>query len=110
MPFHCQRVIRADVPTVNRFDGTGSSKKVTQDHKIVRKFDKRADDQHEVSTIFTMRLDNLCERGARILQMIFRFQIELLNLLRSSIRVMARAPNKSFTVAKVFGNVEMSSR
>ena len=58
----------ADVPAVNRFEGTSSSKKVTQDLKIVRKIRKRADEQDEVSAIFTMRLDNLCERGARILQ------------------------------------------
>jgi hypothetical protein len=57
-----------DVPAVNRFEGTSSSKKVTQDHKIVRKIRKRTDDQYEVSAIFTMRLENLCERGAPILQ------------------------------------------
>ncbi len=63
MPVHCQRVLRADVPAVNSFKGTSSSKKVTLDHKIVRKFRKRADDQNEVSAIFTMRLENLCEHG-----------------------------------------------
>ncbi len=39
-----------------------------QDHEIVRKIGKRADYQNEVSAIFTMRLENLCERGARVLQ------------------------------------------
>ena len=29
---------------------------------------KGADDQHEVSATFAMRLEDLCERGARILQ------------------------------------------
>ena len=61
MPVHCQCVIRADVPAVNRFKGTSSSKKVTQDHEIVRKIGKRADYQNEVSAIFTMRLENLCD-------------------------------------------------
>jgi hypothetical protein len=79
---------RADVPAVNRFEGTSSSKKVPQDHKIVRKIHKRTDDQYEVSAIFTMRLENLCKCGSRI------FQIEILGaffgvsltLLRSGIR------------------------
>ncbi len=66
MPVECQRVLRADVPAVNRFKGTSSSKKVTQDHEIVRKIGKRADNQHETSAIFTMRLENLYKRGARI--------------------------------------------
>ena len=57
MLVHAQRVLRADVPTVNRFKGTSSSKKGTQDHEIVRKIGKRADYQIEVSAIFTMRLD-----------------------------------------------------
>ena len=89
MPVHCQGMHRADVPAVNRFEGTSSSKKVPQDHKIVRKMiRKRTDDQYEVSAIFTMRLENLCKCGSRI------FQIEImgaffgvsLNLLRSGIR------------------------
>ena len=37
MPVNCQRVLWADVLAVNRFKGTSSSKKVTQDHEIVRK-------------------------------------------------------------------------
>ena len=88
MPVHCQCVLRADVPAVNRFKGTSSSKKVTQDHEIVRKIGKRADDQNEVSAIFTMRLENLCERGARILQIeiMDAFLGVSLNLLRSDIR------------------------
>jgi hypothetical protein len=88
MPVHCQRVLRDHVPTANRFKGTNSSKKVTKGHEIVRKIRKRADYQNEVSAIFTMRLENLCERGAWI------FQIEITgalfgfswNLLRSGIR------------------------
>ncbi len=56
MQVHSQRVLRAD------------AKKVTQDHEIVKKIGKRADYQNEVSAIFTMRLENLCERGAWILQ------------------------------------------
>ena len=40
MTVHCQRVLRADVPTVNRFKGASSSKKVTQDNLIVRKIGK----------------------------------------------------------------------
>ena len=39
----------------------------TQGHEIVRKFGERADDQNEISAIFTMRLENVCERGAWIL-------------------------------------------
>ena len=89
MPVDCQGMHRADVPAVNRFEGTSSSKKrVSQDHRIVRKVRKRTDDQYEVSAIFTMRLENLCECRSRI------FQIEImgaffgvsLNLLRSGIR------------------------
>ena len=89
MPVHCQGMHRADVPAVNRFEGTSSSKKVPQDHKIVRKVRKRTDDpQYEWSAIFTMRLENLCECGSWI------FQIEImgaffgvsLTLLRSGIR------------------------
>ena len=49
MPVHCQRMLRADVPAVNRFLGTSSSKKVTQDHEIVRNIGKRADYQNEVT-------------------------------------------------------------
>ncbi len=30
-----QRALRADIPAVNRFEGTSSSKKVTKEHKIV---------------------------------------------------------------------------
>ena len=88
IPVNCQRVLRADVPAVNRFEGTSSSKKVTQDHEIVRKIGKRADDQYEVSAIITMRLENLCERGARILQIeiMGAFFGVSLNLLRSGIR------------------------
>ena len=52
MPVYCQRVLRADVPAVNRIKGTSSSKKVTQDHEIVRNVGKRADDQYEVSDFF----------------------------------------------------------
>ena len=47
----CQRVLRADVPAVNRWEGTSSSKEVTQDHKIIRNIGKRADYQNEVSAI-----------------------------------------------------------
>ena len=95
MPVHCQCVLRADVPAVNRFMGTSSSKKVTQDHEIVRKIGKRADDQNEVSTIFTMRLENVCERRAWVLQIeiMGAFFGVRLNLLRSGIRchpIMAR--------------------
>ena len=61
-------MLRADVPAVNRFKGTSSSKKVAQDHEIARKIGKRADYQNEVSAIFTMRLEKLCERGAWVLQ------------------------------------------
>ena len=69
MPVHSHRVPRVDVPAVNRFEGTISSKKVTQGNRIVRKIRKRADNhQHELSAIFTMGLENLCESGARILQ------------------------------------------
>jgi hypothetical protein len=35
MPVHCQRMLRVDVPVVNRFKGTSLSKKVTQGHEIV---------------------------------------------------------------------------
>ncbi len=52
MPVECQRM-----PAVNRFES--SPKKVTQDNKIVRKIGKRADDQHLVSAIFIMRLENV---------------------------------------------------
>ena len=45
-----------------------SSDKVTQDHVVVRKIGKRADNQYKISAIFTMRLENLCERGAKVLQ------------------------------------------
>ena len=49
MPVDCQGMHRADVPAVNRFEGTSSSKKrVSQDHRIVRKVRKRTDDQYEV--------------------------------------------------------------
>ena len=68
MPVHCQRVLRANVPAVNRFQGTRSSEKVAQDHEIVRKIDKRANNQYKISAIFAMRLENLCERGAWVLQ------------------------------------------
>ena len=64
MPVHCQqRVLWADVP----FYSLSESKKVTQGHEIVRKIGKRADFQNEVSAIFTMRLESLCERGTLIL-------------------------------------------
>ena len=33
---HRQRVLRADIPAVNRFEGMSSSKKVTQDHGTIR--------------------------------------------------------------------------
>ena len=36
--------------------------------KVVRKIGKRAYYKKEISAIFTMGLENLCERGARILQ------------------------------------------
>ena len=68
MPVHYERVLRTDNPAVNRFKGTSSSEKVTQDYEIVRKIGKRVDYQNEVSAIVTMRLENLCERGAWILQ------------------------------------------
>ena len=92
MPVHCQGVLRADVPAGNRFEGTSSSKKVTQGHEIVRKIGKRADDQNEVSAIFTMRLENLCKRGAGVLQIDIMgvFYGVRLNLLRSGFGVMAR--------------------
>ena len=70
-------------------------KKVTQDHEIVREIGKRANYQNEVSAIFTMRLKNLCEFGAWILQIEIMgafFDVRL-NLLRSGIRchpIMAR--------------------
>ena len=54
------RLLRSGVPAMNRYEGTNSSKKVTQDHEIVRKIRKGADDQHEVSSIFTMRLGFYC--------------------------------------------------
>ena len=60
----------------NRFKGTSSSKIVTQDHEIVRKIGKRADYQNEVSAIFTVRLENVCERGALVLQIGKSFLIE----------------------------------
>ena len=83
MPVHCQRVLRPYVPAVNRFDGTSSSKKVTQDHEIVRKIGKRANDQNEVSAIFTMKLENLCERGARgYLGEVHRIQVVSSRLLQ----------------------------
>ena len=92
MPVHSQRVLWADVPAVNRFRGTGSSEKVTQDHEIVRKLAKRAAYQYEISAIFTMRLENLCERGAWILkiEIMGAFFGVSLNLLRSGIRCYAK--------------------
>ena len=68
MSVHCWRVLRADVPAVNRFKGTSSSKKVTQGHGIVRQIDERADYQYEVSEILPIRLESLCERGAWVRQ------------------------------------------
>ena len=52
MPVHCQCVLRADVPADNRLKGTSSSKKVAQDHEVVRKIGKRANYQNEVSADF----------------------------------------------------------
>ena len=54
VPVHHQRVLRADVPAMNRFEGTSSSssKKFAEDHEIIGKVCKRAHDQHEVSAIF----------------------------------------------------------
>ena len=49
-------MLRADVLALNRL------------HEAIRKIRKRADNQNEVSATFTMRLEGLCERGARILQ------------------------------------------
>jgi len=110
LPVHRQRVLRADVPAMNRFEGTSSSKKVTQDHEIIGKVCKRADDQHEVSAIFAMRLEDLCERGARILQIeiMGAFLDVRLNLLRSDIRCHGEGRqsfelNKGFTVVKAIG-------
>ena len=81
--------------------------KVTQDHEIVRKIGKRADDQYEVSAIFIMRLENFCERGAWILQIeiMGAFFGVSLNLLRSGIRCHGKRRqsfelNKGFTVVK----------
>ncbi len=59
MPIHCQCVLRADVPAVNRFDHE-LVQESTQDQKIVRKIRKRADDQYKVSAIFTMGLERTC--------------------------------------------------
>jgi hypothetical protein len=57
----CRFIARACIGlAVHRFEGTSSSKKVTQDHEIVRKIGKRVDDQYEVSAIFTMRLEKVC--------------------------------------------------
>ena len=82
-------------------------RKVTQDHEMVRKIGKRADYQNEVSAIFTMRLDSLCERGAFILQIeiMGAFVSVSLNLLRSGIRCHGKRHqsfelNKGFTVVK----------
>ena len=88
MPVHCQRVLRADVPDVNRVKGTSSSKKATQDHEVVRKIGKRANKKYTISAIFTMRLENLCERGAWIPQIeimcaFFRCQLEPVALWHS---------------------------
>ncbi len=103
MPVDCQGMHRADIPAVNRFEGTSSSKKrVSQDHRIVRKVRKRTDNQYEVSAIFTMRLENLCECRSRI------FQIEImgaffgvsLNLLRSGIRCHDESPGRDAKVLK----------
>ena len=88
MPVHGQRVLWADVPAVNRFQGTSSSEKVAQDHEVVRKIGKRANNQYKISAIFTMRLENLCERGAWVLQIEIMgsfFGVGLI-LLRSGIR------------------------
>ena len=100
MPAHCQCVLRADVPADNRFQGTSSSKKVTQDHEVVRKIGKIANYQNEVSAIFTVRLEKLCERGAWILQMGAFFGVSL-NLLRSGIRCHGKR-RQSFELNKVF--------
>ena len=58
MPVHCQRVLRADVPTVNRFKGASSPKKVTQDHEIVRKIGKRADYQNAGGLMLRKQITN----------------------------------------------------
>ena len=81
MPVHRQCVLWADAPAVNRFKGPSSSEKGTQDHEVVIKIGKRADNQYEVSAIFTMRLENLCERGAWIdYRRVFRCQFEPVGL------------------------------
>ena len=52
MPVNCQRVLWADAPAVDRFQGTSSSEKVTQDHEVFRKMGKRANNQYKISAIF----------------------------------------------------------
>ncbi len=53
LPVHSQRVFLIDVTAVNRIEGTNSTKKVTQNHDIIRKMCKRTYDQCEVSAILT---------------------------------------------------------
>jgi hypothetical protein len=100
-------MLRANIPAVNGFKGASSSKKVTQDREIVRKICKRANNQYKVSAIFTMRLKDLCERGAWILQIeiMGTFYDLSLNLLRSGIRCHGKRRqsfelNKGFAVVK----------
>ncbi len=57
MPVRCQRMLGANVPAVDRFKGTSSSKK-EQDHKIVRKIRKKDDDEYEVPAILIMRRED----------------------------------------------------
>jgi hypothetical protein len=78
--------------------------------RIDQQDEQRADDQFEVTDIFTMGADGLCERGARALQIeiMGAFLDVRLNLLRSDIRWLREGRqsfklNEDLTVVKAIG-------
>ena len=102
MPVGRQCVLWANIPVTDCSEGAYTSEKVAQNHEVVRKICEWADNQDQISAVLTMRLESLCERGARV------FRIKVMNsffdvrleFLRSGIRVMERAANV-FTSTKV---------
>ena len=63
----------ANIPVTDCSEGAYTSEKVAQNHEVVRKICEWTDNQDQISAVLTMRLESLCERGARV------FRIKVMN-------------------------------
>ena len=107
IPVERQCMFWVYIPAAVFSEGAYTSKKVAQNHKVVRKVCERAIKQDQISAVLAMRIEFLCKRRARILRIkaMNSFFTVGLKLLRSGVRSHGKSSQR-FHLHKGFTTIE----